>query len=540
MLKMLIADDEALVRETLKMIMPWKELAIEIIGEASDGEECYRLSVDLKPDILITDIKMPVMDGLQVAMKLNEEGSDIKIILLSGIEDFNYARTALEINAEGYLLKPIKVPELSRIVKRVTDNIYMDRNREEHVSDLRRQLDQNRQIIKEKFLTNLVLGIYDNEISIYNKFNYFDISIKNSESLMVAILKIDRYSETVSRSSEEEEQLLSFSVGSIVKKTVGEHEGGLTFCTNENEFIIIFNEATICSEKHLSICEETLHSINRFLNITASIGLGTCINDVTNLRASYKAAKTALEYRFYTGESSIINFSDLSLNSNPPEVYKLFEMENQLINFIKLGNIDEAREIIDKLFEILGLMDESINFKRNICIEVINASLRTIYELNDSRDKPSLNLVDILSSIFEKETISELKKYVTSITGDICEFFKCKFSQKNLSVIKDIKNYINKNYMLDISLPKIAEETDLSPNYVSQIFKQETNHNITDYIREVRMEAAKKLLQSNDLKIQDISEMVGYDNPQYFSTVFKKYTGIYPQKYRQLCEQGGK
>ena len=159
MLKIVIADDENIVIETLKALVPWEEFNIEIIGDASNGQEAFELCLQHKPDILLTDISMPLMDGLEVALKLKERCICTRIILLSGIEDFNYAKTALEIDVEAYILKPIRIAELKQTIKRVSENIKMEINKTELVNDLKRQLSENISMVKEKFLTNLILGI---------------------------------------------------------------------------------------------------------------------------------------------------------------------------------------------------------------------------------------------------------------------------------------------------------------------------------------------------------------------------------------------
>jgi two-component system response regulator YesN len=212
MLKMIIADDEFIVRDGLSSIIPWNEYGIEVIAEAADGQEAYELCMQLKPDILFTDIRMPLMDGLEVAMKLKETESDIRIIIISGVQDFNYAKIALNINAEGYILKPVKLDELKDVVKKVAGSILEERGKAVELQNLKDQLYENMPAVREKFLRNLISGLYQEEQFIQSKLDYFNIPLKPDEGVTVAVLQIDDFGRMTDGSPEEDRQLLSFSV----------------------------------------------------------------------------------------------------------------------------------------------------------------------------------------------------------------------------------------------------------------------------------------------------------------------------------------
>jgi two-component system response regulator YesN len=193
MLKMIIADDEYNVREGLKEVVQWKELGIEIVADAADGQEAFELCRQLKPDILLTDIRMPMMDGLEAALKLKELEDPVRIIIISGAQDFNYAKTALSLNADGYILKPIKIHELQDTVKKVVASISMERNREEKNQQLKQQLHENMPVLREKFLANLIQGLYKSEQDALNKLEFFGLPLEIDSLLVVAVLQIDEY-----------------------------------------------------------------------------------------------------------------------------------------------------------------------------------------------------------------------------------------------------------------------------------------------------------------------------------------------------------
>lgn len=540
MLRMIIADDEYIVRDGLKNIVEWETFGIEVIAEAEDGQEAYELCEQLHPDILFTDIRMPLLDGLEVALKLKEQGSDIKVIIISGVQDFNYAKTALDVNAEGYILKPIKIDELKKVVKRVADGINKELNREQEMLHMKEQLHENFPVIREKFLRNLILGIFRNEQDVRSKLDFLDIPFQTGQSVLVSTLQIDNYTQVPGYETEEDRQLLSFSVSNIIEEIMSNNNCGISFCLNENEFILIFNNSyPFGSNKHMEIFEEISSCLNRFLKITVSIGIGSVVKSYLQIVNSYKDASVALDYKFYTGKNSIISINDINnireLNSNQKsfESYNLFESENQLMSFMKLGDSREVETVIEDIFNLFASdKNLSVVYIQSICVEMVCIASRALCELEENIGKIVSGQAVILETIYNTENVFDLKNYMLSIFIKISAYFSNKHNQKNSKVIFRIKEIIEKRYMEDLSISKLSEEIFLTPNYISQIFKQGTGETVAEYITKVRMEQAKELLKSTDFKVLEIAEIVGFENPHYFSTVFRKYTGIHPQKFR--------
>lgn len=537
MLKMILADDESIVRNGLKRAIRWEDFDIEIIAEASDGLEALELCQQLNPDILFTDIRMPMMDGLEVALKLKEMGSSIRIIIISGIQDFNYAKTALDVSAEGYVLKPVKIPELTEVIKKVSNRIKFERNRQDEMLNLKHQFQEHFPVIREKFLRSLVLGAYTAEAQIREKLNYFNIPFHVSESCLIAALQIDDYINQFEVQPEEDKQLLSFSVSNIVDEILSNYDAGISFCLSENEFILIFKQTALKGNRYMEVCEEIIACLDKFLHLSVSIGIGTSVGSLLALNASYTDARSALQYKFYTGKGSILNINDINIVNNIQTENKLsvniYELESQLMNFMRLGDYTDVSYILNKLFDNLcSSRNIPVEYIQRICVELVCITSRTIQDLGESIDEISGNLSGILEAIYKKESITELKSYISEIFTDIAQYMARRYNQKNARVINRIREIIEERYHENISVAKISEEVYLSPNYISMIFKQEMNETISEYLTKIRMEHAKNLLKSTDLRVLEIAEKVGYEDANYFSKVFKKYTGILPQKYR--------
>lgn len=537
MLKMILAEDETAVRRGLKNIIPWEKLGIEIISEAVNGQEAFDLCQELKPDILFTDIRMPIMDGLELAVKLKEVKSSIRIVFISGAQDFNYAKTALDVDADGYILKPVKINEVTEVFQKVVSWIKFERNRQSEVTHLKQQQNEYFPVIREKFLQNLLMGAYSDKTQIKDKIKYFKLPYDVNESLLVSVMQIDDYSKTTENTSEEDKQLLSFSVTNIVDEIVSNYSSGISFCLNESEFVIIFNQSVQVNGKYNEICEELTTCLSKFLNISISIGIGTWVEGISSINSSYKDARTALQYKFYTGKSSVLDINDINIINNTTveslNSSQIYETENQLMGFIKLGDIEGASNVLDSLFNNLcSDRNVPVDYIQSICVEIICIASRTTKEIGQNLSGIFGNQAAIIEEIYRKENVEALRLYISDTILRVCEYFSKKYSQKNSKVILTIKDIIDQRYSEDLSIAKISEEVFLTPNYISMIFKQEMNETITNYIIKVRMETAKNLLKSTDMKILEISRKVGYEDPHYFSKAFKKYTGTHPQKYR--------
>lgn len=533
MLKMVLADDESIVRDGILNIVNWNDFGIEIIAEASDGQEAYDLCMKHLPDILFTDIRMPIMDGLEVAEKLKENGIELKVIIFSGVQDFGYAKSALNINAEGYILKPLEVLELTEVVRKVVKKINNERSMAQRVHNLKQQLHENFGAAREKFLKNIILGAYQLEKDIINKLGYFKEPFSIDKPIVVAVLQVDEYIRLTENYNEEDKQLLSFSIVSIVEELINNHTLGSCVAMNDNEFAMLFNSEDANSGDKSDLYSEIIDSLNKYLQVSVSIGVGREVTNILRINTSYKEAVEALYFKFYTGKNAIIDITDISVNLENNEIPDLYADENELVNLVKSGNVIETEAAIENLFKKISLDRKyTMEYIHRICDEIVYITTRAIYELGEEIGGVNRNRAEILNALYQTESIFDLQKKMSEILVNIARRFSYKYTYKNKKIVDDIMRYIEKKYMDDLNINKIAESVYLSPNYISVIFKQMTGTTIIDYLTKIRMENAKILLKETDFRILEISEMIGFQDASYFSKAFKKHTGIHPQKYR--------
>jgi two-component system, response regulator YesN len=542
MLRMIVADDEFIVRDGLINLISWKDFGIEVVAEACDGLEAYELCIAMKPDILLTDIRMPIMDGLEVASKLKAEDNKIKIIMISGIQDFNYVKTALNIDAEGYILKPIKINEISEVFSKVVEIIENEKNRENSLSTLKQQLEESKPVIKEIFLRSLLLGEFSNECEILQKLEEYSIPLDINESFLMAVIKPDNLSKTSWYTTKENKELLKFAINNIISDVLIKNSFGISFCNDEFEFVLLFNGAHKNNDQYYQCCREILNNITSLLKISAAIGVSNRFYSLVSIGENYNDAVSALHYRFFIGKNSIISIKDVSsilvdsTNKNNKLMHsKLYDIETSIIKSVKSGNFNAIETSIMDFFKILSSSKSSpVDHIQSLCTELLLMAFRAIYDLDDSINIILPQRYEIINNIFKSIDIFDLKDYLLSIFKKITDHINNKHDQKNAPLVKNIKDIINKKYMENLSVAKISEEVYLTPNYISLIFKQETGETITEYITKVRIDVAQTLLKTTNLKVFEIAELVGYDQPHYFSTVFKKYTGMHANKYRSL------
>ena len=413
----------------------------------------------------------------------------------------------------------------------------MERNREENNEKLKRQLQESMPLLREKFWVNLVQGMYGNEKEARDKLDFFGFQHDWQQFWSVAVLQIDDYELAIERYSEENRQLLSFSVLNIAEEIAGPN-AIITFSMNENETVVVFHHTESRSGLPASVCQEICDNINKYLKISVSAGIGNPVQSCIVLQDSYREAQTAIKYKFYTGKSSVLQFDDIRPCNNAIVFPKLHETESKLLNFMKLGRIGEAEDMVAEIFnKLCANRDLPIDYVQSICVELINMASRIFYEIGEDIQQIAPHLSSVIHEVYDNRDASELKSVLLVFFRDLTEHFSQRYTHKNCKLVQKMKEIISQSYMNNITVSRLAEEVYLSPNYISLIFKKETGEGISEYITKVRMEAAKELLKSQDLKILEISEMVGFENATYFSTVFKKMIGMHPQKYRELVQQ---
>ncbi|MBD0378714.1 response regulator [Paenibacillus sedimenti] len=534
MYKIIIADDEDNVREGIRDSLQWEDLGFELVGDFVNGRDVLQSLEQLQPDVVLTDINMPLMDGLEVTRYLFEHYPQIKIIILTGYDEFEYAQQALKLKVHDYILKPNTAEELSQILSKVKADLDDENRKVEDLSKLKQQLRESLPLVRERFLNQLVTGEL-RESKLGDKLAYLDIDLPGSY-YVVAVIDVDDHGELQRFYPESESELLYFAVCNIAGEIISRKKNGIVFQNNNEKTIAILFGGHIeaLREEAVHIFEEINRSVREYLKFTVSIGVGDICNSLNKIHHSHKKASHALDYRFFLGKNRIIHIGDIEGGTGERVPYDK-HWERKLATTLKSGTQQEIEGIIEKIIENLKEsylpMDRCYIHIQQIIVSILDV----LDDLEICETLHSNSSSSPLTEIYGLKTLDEvedwLKNYCLSTTGIILE------TRNNACKIQALKaeGYIKENYAdANMSMDMVCKYLVLSTSYFSLIFKNHTGETFISYLTRIRVEKAKELLKCTDLKTYEIANRIGYADPHYFNLIFKKATGMTPTVYRRM------
>ena len=539
MLKMILADDDELVLEMLQTVIDWSALNIQITALAKNGEEALELCREHSPDILFTDIKMPVISGLEVAMTLQDWGSATKIIIVSGAQDFDFARTALDMKVEGYVLKPIRIEEVTRIIQKTVKNILLEQNQDQVRAAMCRQIEEHKNELCEIFLRNLVEGYFTTSAEVCDKIEYFNLDLQLDTPITIAILTIDSYAQMVKKKGENDKQFLNFAITKVVQEILKLNDMGYAVMLTENRFAMLLKAEQSNNILHEDLLREIIDKLQDFLSVSASIGLGNIANGLLELRYSYDNAYQVVAQKFYRGTGVILYSDDVLYNGEFERLEftsgfsQLFALRRKLLEELKTGDSEQCNVCLTDLFALLSQKNTfEIEYVRSMCIELAATICHIFYELAKRESAKEIDPRDIINRILLADTVHDIGPIISKLCDLYLLTHEKQLQNKHSTLVKQVLAIIHEHYMHNLTIKAIADEIYVTPNYISLIFKREMGTTLNAYLTQIRLEKACQLLKQEHLKIWEIAHMVGYENTHYFSTLFKKVFGVQPQQYR--------
>ena len=531
MLKVFLAEDEFIIREGIKNNIDWQAHGYEFCGEASDGELAFPLIQKTRPDILITDIKMPFVDGLALSRLVKKELPETEIIILSGYEEFDYAKEAIQIGVARYLLKPINGETLLQEIDSVAE-IILDKQKEKEIREkYQREMEENSLRDQMNLFQHLVTGDCSMEelLSVADK---LDLKIM-APWYSIVLLKIQSMKHDYEEYS-----------GSIV--VVDERIAKLA----EPEHVLIFDRAlegraflfkADSEDELLAYQKEYLGEVKEVLSGYANLryfgGIGTPVNRLREIPASFEDASHAFAHRYLVAESCILDSSllmqegaaeneDFRISAVNPEQIDRTKMQE----FLRTGDLDEVIYFVDEFFGKLdgGAMKSRI-FRQYITMDAYFSIVDFLKGLGLQKDE--IEAPDQDSSILQDE--KSAMDYIVRIMNKALVLREKRASSRYEDVVSEVIHYIENNYAQEeLSLNLLASHVNFSPNHLSMIFSQQTGQTLIRYLTDYRMNRAKELLRCSSKKSSVISMEVGYKDPHYFSYLFKKTQGMTPTQYR--------
>lgn len=536
MYKMLIADDDMLVRMDLRTLLDWKALNIELLEDAVDGKDTLKKIEISNPDLVILDIGMPQMSGIEVIKRLKENGFSGKTIILSCHDDFDNVKEAMRLGAADYVLKHLLKPEdFVAVVRKVIDLIEAANKEREEKTRLRQMSEQSVPALMGSFIRDLVNGNISEISDIENRLKQVGSGMK-FKKFAVIIIEIDDAASLKDKFKQEQFNKFVVSLRTIIDGAIRNRSGCISGGIDEDKYCIIMNfddsksYLGISSEIY-AICSSIQTNARDILKLNVSSGISKVFTDITSVRDCYGQARLALEGKFYLGKSRIIHFSEIE-NYNNKLDDSLMDFESDLYKMVTSGS-SAIGKFIEDMFNVIKMRNIKTEHIRLLCFELLAITGRMIKDFKLGYDEVFGCEYIPYHHVMTLETIDEVRQWFVGVCTNIINENKSQNINRNMRPeIKKALEYIEKSYMKNISLQEIADYSNLSRTYFSQLFKQETNENFIDYLNRYRIEKAKLLLQNSDMKIYTVGRECGFDNYRYFSRIFKNICGVSPADYR--------
>lgn len=536
--KLLIADDEQIVIEGIRDSIDWGRYGIEIVGTAKNGSEALKLAKDLKPDIIISDIKMPGLNGLELIEELRDFLPNVKVILISAYEEFDYAKQAIRLGVNSYLSKPVKKAEVINEVSKIKSQLEQKQYEEEITKELQQRFNENLPILREHFLNTLIRGVGVNDLETKFQTYHVDLSPCN---IGVMVCKMDHFHKINFEVDEARVQLLMLRIIDIFNETTLPKSKSITFQSYNQEIVTIFNafeKDGLSVQEWIKFAEKIKHRVLAEIGSEVSIGIGRIYPEIKDIGLSYKEAVKALNYRLVYGDNSVLyieNVEDVETDAYNPLI-NINELLENIQNILYTGKLEEVFDLVDSFRQRLQNAERiPYYYIQQLYIQLLSIILRTATEIGIGTHLIAENN-DLYGTLLKIESFSELDGWIKGILGNVCEQINIKNKLKTKHSIQKAINYIREHCQEEISLTSVADYVRLNPNYFSRFFKEETGCSFVDYLKKLRIEKAKELLRTSNLKIYEICEALGYQSVQYFSTLFKNMVGVTPQEYREKLD----
>lgn len=527
MLKVLIVEDEILVSIGLKTMINWPNMNMLVVGEARNGEEAYALYQREKPDIILTDIRMPVMDGLQLISKIRETDSKTKIIILTCYQEFDLVHKALKLGVSDYILKlKMSTEEMESVVSKVRSEIEAENmNRL-----LGKYTDADIRLTKNSLIHDYVLNPFISESEFANIAEQLHLRIKASR-LVLCLMNIENFSTIQRKFEPDHENTLRNTTINIIEELLKKHGGGEAVHERDGRYLLIFSYENINSDdgaradlfKCLSVVGD---SIKSYVNATVAFGISSFGKGYASLKGLYAEAVSSLEQNYFSCNKHFLQYGQPGL---PEHYFQSIGALREYVISLREFNSECKREMISDIDQLLKLEHVTRDRVQETFIRWIHLLMANTHTLAHAVETDVIEYAGcIRSSLTLNRTIEIFRQYLQLYID----------THENTRVIsREVAaavNYINDNYNQSISLQKVADKVDISSNYLSSLFRKELQICFIDYINSVRINKAKELLISTHLKTYEISQKVGFENESYFSRIFKRQTGLRPNEYKRI------
>lgn len=535
--RIMLVDDEEEVRKAIIRKMDWARLGFEVVGDAENGEDALEKLEQLEPDVVMTDIRMPYMDGLTLTARIREQYPSVKILIFSGYDDFEYAQQAIKLGVIEYILKPVNGQELAEILSRVRVSLDEEIEQRRDIDALRENYLGSLPILRELFLNDLVRRAADVD-DITPKLREYGIDILGARKWLTAVIYVEQVERREEQVLSQHQELIPISVRSLAEDHLKPYCRFAVFNSMEGITVVAAIDGDNTQTGLINVLNDICKESRRMLEVSITVGVGHSCDTLWEIARSYQTAVDALGYREIVGKGKAIYINDVE----PVSRGKLLldaKAEEELVSAVKFGPRDRIDRVIR---QVTARMEEARVHARQYqvyMLSVINCLTRLMqqYDLdvNELLEDHAL-YGEILEGSCRGE---EFADRIIPIACRMNEAMNRERDNTARKVILEAKDYIRENFAdPELSVEMLCRHLHMSPAYFSTMFKKETGQSYVNYVTEVRLNKAVELLNETDDKTYVIAQKVGYPEQNYFSYVFKKKYGVSPTRYRGTQGRG--
>ncbi len=532
MYRILLVDDEILVRDAIRENIDWKAMDCELTGDCDNGKAAAEFVQTHPVDIVLTDILMPYMDGMELSHFLHDNYPDIVIVIFSGFGEFEYAKKAIQYGVSEYMLKPVTAMELRAVIEKMKEKV--DQRREEkqklkRLTQTSENYQKNASVIRSRILQNFVDNTKTREESL-EELSGLGISLE-AACYRVAVFDLDLYSDSMQLTAKKQQEsaLMSFVLFNVIDEIVSGENAGVAYQEGNNKVCVLFmgNRTREFGDRIMRICKTIQSKLKELMALEVSIGVGSWARTQQELPGSHELADKAIEYRYLLGGNLLIDMEEKPKESSLSGRDYL----EKLVTALRAGRQEDADSVLEG---IASEIRKARVDKSRACV-YLQQIIRAVDETCENMVPDSKLLSGretLLERVTEQNSFDCAFRLVKEHTGEVFRILSDANSSSGQRQARLALDYIQKNYMdPDLSLNSICSYLNISTSYFSTIFKELTGETFTEVLIRTRMEKAKELLENTTMKNYEIAEKVGFADPHYFGISFKKMTGCTPTEY---------
>lgn len=534
MFKVFLVEDEIVVREGIRKNIPWDACGFIYSGDAPDGELALPLIRQIQPDLLITDIKMPFMDGLALIELVRKELPRTKIIIISGHDDFSYAQQALSMGVEQYLLKPIVKAKMVEILTVLHKKMEAEQQQQEYLARFQREVQEYETFARRRFFEQIVTGgLSVQEISETAK--SLDIDV-NAPFYNIVLFSLNSAGYDGSAPQGYMDALAA--IQDKFRRYINDHQELILFIWNVTTYAVLVKGGQDDITRNTDECIKNIQSCCSMADsdINWYVAYGTPVSRLGSIPTCFAESNRVLSYRYLCPDEHIL--SEASIRDYEKKGYRAVDADTRgtdqecIYNFLGNGAVDEIDRFIDQLLQ--SAQGENVSlplFCRYLTMTVYFAAVEYLDSIGCRADRLSSLELRQNDSV---STPEEARQYIRQVMGQVIELRDRESKRQQSDLMNQVFEFIAGHYREEsMSLDRVAKEVNISPNYFSSIFSQEVGLTFIEYLTAKRIEEAKYMLRQTDKRSGEIAFAVGYKDPHYFSFVFKKVTGCTPSEFRK-------